>query len=194
MTKPQAVRILEAITIQPMTTKTIKAYANHISPFKTTGIITPVEQYSETAPLLISHSMSTITDKEVPIRVTNTGESPYTLKKNTQVADFTVLTPEQSKFIKPVDTAILQMLPSDDPDLTLYLNELLKSNKQESQETNFWFPTPENPGNIEEHSPIQSRILNELLELRRKEQLNPQDIAMNLGKNSSNNSAGQTLY
>ena len=119
--------------------------------------------------------MSTITDKEVPIRVTNTGESPYTVKKNTQVADFTVLTPEQSKFIKPVDTAILQMLPSDDPDLTLYLNELLKSNKQESQETNFWFPTPENPGNIEEHSPIQSRILNELLELRRKEQLNPQD-------------------
>ena len=67
------------------------------------------------------------------------------------------------------------MLPSDDPDLTLYLNELLKSNKQESQETNFWFPTPENPGNIEEHSPIQSRILNELLDLRRKEQLNPQD-------------------
>ena len=67
--KPQAVMIAEEITIQPMTTKTIKAYANHISPFKTTGIITPVEQYSETAPLLISHSMSTITDKEVPIRV-----------------------------------------------------------------------------------------------------------------------------
>ena len=67
------------------------------------------------------------------------------------------------------------MLPSDDPNLTLYLNELLKSNKQESQETNFWFPTPDNPRNIEEHSPIQSRILNELLEFRRKEQLNPQD-------------------
>ena len=49
MTKPQAVMIPEEITIQPMTTKTIKAYANHLSPFKTTGIITPVEQYSETA-------------------------------------------------------------------------------------------------------------------------------------------------
>ena len=29
----------------------------------------------------------------------------------------------------------------------------------------FWFPTPENPGNTEEHSPIQKRILQELREL-----------------------------
>ena len=62
-TKPQAVMIPEDITIQPMTTKTINAHANHSSPFKTTGIITPVKQYSETATLLISQSMSTITDK-----------------------------------------------------------------------------------------------------------------------------------
>ena len=167
--------VSEDITIQPMTTKTINAHANHASPFKTTGNITPVEQHSETATLLISHSMSTITGQRSSNKSDKHRRNTYTLKKNTQVADFTVLTPEQSKFIKPVDTAILQMLPSDDPDLTTYLNELLKSNKQESQETNFWFPTPENPGDIEEHSPIQSRILNELLELRRKEQLNPQD-------------------
>ena len=174
-TKPQAVMISEDITIQPMTTKTINAHANHASPFKTTGIITPVEQHSETATLLISHSMSTITDKEVPIRVTNTGETPYTLKKNTQVADFTVLTPEQSKFIKPVDTAILQMLPSDDPDLNNIPQRTFEVKQARITGNKFWFPTPENPGDIEDHSPIQSRILNELLELRRKEQLNPQD-------------------
>ena len=57
----------------------------------------------------------------------------------------------------------------------LYLNELLRTDKQEPMDNNFWFPTPENPGDIEEHTPIQSRILNELLELRRKEKLNPQD-------------------
>ena len=154
-TKPQAVTVPEDNAVQPMTTNAISAYANHPSQFKTTGLTTPVKQYPETATLLISHSM--LIEKENPTRVTNVGDSPYTLKKNTQVADFKLLTSKQSKFIKPVDTAILQMLPSDDPDLTPYLNELLKSNKQESQETNFWFPTPENPGDIEEHSPIQSR-------------------------------------
>ena len=173
--KPQAVMTPEDKTIPPMTTKAINAHANYTSQFKTTGIITPIEQYTEGATLLISHSMSTVTNKEVPIRVTNTSESPDTLKKNTQIAHFAVLTPEQSKFIKPVDTAVLQMLPSDDLDLTTYLNELLKSNKKEPQESNFWFPTPKNPGNIVEHSPLQTRILNKLLELRRKKKLNAQD-------------------
>ena len=80
MAKPQAVLIPEDITIPPMTTKTINAYANHIFQFKTTGIITPVEQYTEKATLLVSHSMSTINNKEVPIRVTNTSESPIPSK------------------------------------------------------------------------------------------------------------------
>ena len=173
--KPQAVIIPEDITIPAMVTKNGNAHANFISQFRTTGIVTPLEQFTENATLLVSHSMSAITNKEIPIRVTNVGETPYTLKRNTQVAEFTILTPEQSKFVKPVDTAILQMLPYDDQSLSLYLNEFLRTDKQEPMDNNFWFPTPDNPGDIEEHTPIQSRILNELLELRRKEKLNPQD-------------------
>ena len=47
----------------------------------------------------------------------HTTESPYTTNKNTQIAEFSVVNPEQSKFIKPVDTAILSMIPERDPDL-----------------------------------------------------------------------------
>ena len=65
------------------------------------------------------------------IRITNTTESPYSIKKNTQIAEFSVVTPETSKFIRPVDTAILSMIPEGDPDLTTYLNELLRANKPE---------------------------------------------------------------
>ena len=65
--------------------------------------------------------------------------------------------------------AILSMTPQDDPDLTAYLNELLRKNKPEQQENTFWFPTPENPGKPEDHTPIQTRILNELNELKDKE-------------------------
>ena len=42
-------------------------------------------------------------------------------------------------------------------------------------EENYWFPTPKNPGNTQEHTPIQSRILRELQELQAIEKLNPQD-------------------
>ena len=50
-------------------------------------------------------------------------------KKHTQIAEFSVVTPEQSKHIKPVDKAVLSMIPQSDPDLTAYLNEILRTNK-----------------------------------------------------------------
>ena len=96
------------------------------------------------------------------------------MKKHTQIAEFSVVTPQQSKHIKPVDMAILSMIPQGDPDLTAYLNELLRTNKPEQQNDTFWFPTPENPGKLEDHTPIQTRILKELNELKDKEKFNPQ--------------------
>ena len=83
--------------------------------------------------------------------------------------------PEQSKHIKPVDIAILSIIPQGDPDLTAYLNELLRTNKPEQQDNTFWFPTPENPGKLEDHTPIQTRILKESNELKEKEKPNPQE-------------------
>ena len=124
-TKPQAVLIHDNITIPQMTTKTITEFVDHVSEWKTTGTVTPVEKFTETASLLISHSMSTIIDREIAVRVTNTTESPYTINKNTQIAEFSVVTPEQSKFIKPVDMAVLSMIPEGDPNLITYLTELL---------------------------------------------------------------------
>ena len=173
--KPQAVLIHDNITIPQMTTKTITAFVDHTSELNTTGTVTPVEKFTETASLLISHSMSTLIDRKIAVRVTNTTESPYTINKNTQIAEFSVVTPEQSKFIKPVDMAVLSMIPEGDPDLTTYITELLRTNKPGQQTNTFCFPTPENPGNTEEHTQIQTRILRELRELQQKEILNPKD-------------------
>ena len=68
--KPQAVLIHDNITIPQMTTKTITAFVDHVSEWKTTGTVTPVEKFTETAGLLISHSMSTIIDRKIVLRVT----------------------------------------------------------------------------------------------------------------------------
>ena len=173
--KPQPVLIHDSITIPQMTTKTTTAFVDHSSEWNTTGTVTPVEKFTKTASLIISHSMSTIIDRKIAVRVTNTMESPYTNNKNTQIAEFSVVTPEQSKFIKPVDMAIFSMIREGDPDLVTYLTELLKTNKPDQQNNAFWFPTPENPGNTEDHTPIRTRILTELRELQRREKLNPKD-------------------
>ena len=112
--------------------------------------------------------MSTRIDKRIAIRVTNTTDTPYLIKKYTQIAEFSVVTLEQSKHIKPVDKAILSMIPQGNPDLTAYQNELLRTNKPEQQDNAFWLPTPENPGKPENHTPLQTRILKELIQLNEK--------------------------
>ena len=115
-TKPQLIITDDALTITPTTTKTITAFVDHPSKWNTTGTVTPLEKFTETASLLISHSISTIIDKRIAFRVTNSTESPYLIRKHTQTAEFSVVTPEQSKNIKPVDKAILSMIPRSDPD------------------------------------------------------------------------------
>ena len=53
--KPQAVLIHDSITIPQMTTKTITAFVDHLSEWNTTGTVTPVAKFTETARLIISH-------------------------------------------------------------------------------------------------------------------------------------------
>ena len=111
--------------------------------------------------------MSTIVDKKAAVRVTNTTEKQYT---NRQVLR---ITREPSKFIKPVAMAILSMIPDGDPNLITYLNELVRTNTSQQQNNTCWFPTSENAGKTEDHTPKQTRILRGLLELTKKEKCNP---------------------
>ena len=82
-TKLQPVITNDALTIPPTTTKTITAFVDHPSKWSPTGTVTPLEKFTETASLPISHSMSTINAKRLAVRVNNTTESPYLIKKHT---------------------------------------------------------------------------------------------------------------
>ena len=126
-------------------------------------------------PLLDKFTETTIIDKRIAVRVTNTTEKPYLIRKHTQIAELSVVSQEQSKHIKPVDMAILSLIAQEDPDLTAYLNELLRTNTPEQENNTNWFPTLENPGKPQDHTPKQRRILKELTELNEKEKFNPQE-------------------
>ena len=175
--KLQAVFFHGGITVPPVTTKTLTAFVEHLLDRNTTCTLTTVEKFTEAASLILSHSFPTIIDRKTAFGMTNTLESPYTINKNTPIAEFPVVTPEHSKFIKPLNTDFLKMIPERDPDLTTYLTNRLRSNKPDQQNKTFWFPTPENPGNTEDHTPNRTETLKELRELQQKEKLNPIDGA-----------------
>ena len=128
----------DALTIKLMTTKTITGFVDHPSEWNTTGTVIPLKKFTETASLLISDSMWTIFDKRVAARVMKT-ELPNLTRKDTQIAEFSIVTPEQSKYIKPVDMVIISMIPQGDPYLITYLNEFLKLNKPDQQNNTFQF-------------------------------------------------------
>ena len=108
------------------------------------------------------------------VQISNFVGHPYTLKKGTQMANFSILTPEQTKHIRPVNpTSVRHLLNNNRDDAIHYINSLLKTSKTDAVNEAYWFPTPQNPGNEKEHTPIQTRILNELLELEQFEKLNP---------------------
>ena len=138
--KLQIVITDDALALPPKTTKIITAFVDHPSDWNTTSIVVPLEKFTETASLLISHSMLTINDKKVTVRVTNVTESPYSIKKNTQFAELSVVTLEQSKHNKPVDMTVPSMIPQSHLDLTAYLHKLLRARKLEQQNKTFWSP------------------------------------------------------
>ena len=57
--------------IPPMKTKTNRLFVDYPSEWHTIGTVTPVEKFTEASSLLISHSVSTIIDKKIAIRITN---------------------------------------------------------------------------------------------------------------------------
>ena len=85
-----------------------------------------------------------------------------------------MLTPEQTKHIRPVNpNSVRHLLNKNHDDAIHYINSLLKTSKSDEINENYWFPTPQNPGNGQAHTSIQTRILNELRELEQLEQFNP---------------------
>ena len=119
--KPQSALTGDTLTYHPRRKKTIIAFVDHPSKWNTTDTVTPLENITEAASLFTSHSMSTVIHKKVAVTVNSTIKYLYSIKKNGQTAEFSAATPEQSKFIKPVDSAILTITPEGYLDLTTYL-------------------------------------------------------------------------
>ena len=68
-----------------------------------TGILQPSTNLPDDGDIAFCPALVTLTNGEVSVHLNNFTDSLYTLKRDTQVASFTVLTPEQMKYVKPLD-------------------------------------------------------------------------------------------
>ena len=138
------------------------------------GIIQPSPLLENDEDLLICPALSSTQNNKNMVQNSDFLEHPYSLKKGTHIANFSILTPEQTKHIQPVNhIAVRHFLKNNHDDTIHYINSLMKTSKTDEVNDTYWFPTPQTPGNEKRHTPIQTFILNELRELKQVEQLNP---------------------
>ena len=138
-----------------------------------TGILQPSDLLHEEGDITFCPALVTLNDGNIMIPVNNFTDHPYKLKKGLHIANFSVMTLEQMKYVKPVDPASTWHLLQNREQAARYVSSLIKTNRNPPNSENYWFPTPENPGNPEEHTPIQKRILRELQALQDLETLDP---------------------
>ena len=161
-------------TLQPGTRTTIWVKSQTYTDNEATGIIQTTPLLENDDDLLICPALSSTQNHKQLVQINNFLDHPYTLKKGIHIANFSILTPEQTKHIRAVNaTSVRNLLNNNHEDAIYYINSLLKTSKIDEGNETYWFPTPQNPGNEREHTPIQTRILTELRELEQREKLNP---------------------
>ena len=166
----------EDITIPPNDRQIISLTSQVYDDTTVTGILQPSNALTEDGDVAFCAALVTLTAGQVEIPLNSFTDHPYTLKRGSHIANFSVMTPGQMKYVKPIDPVTTWHLLQDDPEnAAFYVSSLIKSSKPEDFQENYWFPTPEDPGNPEQHTPIQKRILGEILHLQELEKLNPQE-------------------
>ena len=160
--------------LQPGKQTTIWLKSQMYTDNEATGKIQPSPFLENDEDLLICPALSSTQNNKYMVQINNFLDHPYTLKKGTHIESFSILTPEETKHIRPVNpTSVRHLLINNHDDAIHSINSLLKASKTNEVNETYWFPTPQNPGNEREHTPIQTLILNELRELEQLEQLTP---------------------
>ena len=131
--KPITIKTEEKHTIPAQATRTIHASITVSNDHPITGTIQALLQFDENAKLIVVHAITTARDKRVAIKIANTTDFPYTITPHTKLAELQILKPEETKSIRPVDLAALNLLTEHD-DVVAYVNALMQMDSPEHPE------------------------------------------------------------
>ena len=85
-----------------------------------TGILQPSNDLAEDGDITFCAALVTLTQGQVSIHVNNFTDQHYTIKRGSHIANFSVLTPEQMKYVKPIDPVTTWHLLKDNPENAAY--------------------------------------------------------------------------
>ena len=150
----------EDITIPRNDRHMVFMYSQLYDDTNVTGILQPSNDLAEDGDITFCAALVTLTQGQVAIHVNNFTDQPYTLKRGSHIANFSVLTPKQMKYVKPIDPVTTWHLLQENPEHAVYYaSSLIKSPRTDEDKKNYWFPTPEDPGDPQSHTTRFERII-----------------------------------
>ena len=103
--------------LQPGKRTTIWVKSQNYTNNEATGIIQPLPLLENDEDLPICPELSSTQNNKHMVRITNFLDQPYTLKKGTHIANFSILNPEQTKHVRPVNlTSVSHLLNNNHDD------------------------------------------------------------------------------
>ena len=94
-----------------------------------TGTVQPLPQFEECATLIVAPAKTTA---RVAIKLFNTTDFPYTVTRDTKLAELQIQKPEETKIIRPVEQAALSLL-TDHDDVVTYIDALMQVERPEQE-------------------------------------------------------------
>ena len=99
-----------------------------------TGRLQPSELLNEENDITFCAAIITLNEGTRRIHVNNFTDQPYKLKKGMHQANFSVMTPEQMKHVRPIDpVSTWHLLNENEEDAVHYISSLLKANRNNDQ-------------------------------------------------------------
>ena len=161
----------QTLSVKPNTSEIIQCTLSTESfPEGTVAIVEPNPRFEKQTGLCVTSAIVKFdSKKQVSLGILNLLPHQVTVQKNAQVAKVTILTASQAQYLQPVNPEILT------DHLNKSINGLIADSENKVYPSNdeFWFPTPENCPNPETLTGIQKRIYDEIVALKKREQLNP---------------------
>ena len=128
----------EDITIPPNDRQIILLTSQMYDDTTVTGILQPSNALTEDGDVAFCAALVTLTAGQIEIPLNNFTDHPYTLKRGSHIANFSVMTPGQMKYVKPIDPVTTWHLLQDDPEnAAIYVSSLIKSSKPENFPDNY---------------------------------------------------------
>ena len=177
-TKGIPVETLKTVTIPPNRYETVECgIPESAGDFgDTAGVVVEYNPFARSTRNIAVTSALCSMDKKghTGLGLVNVGTQPVTIPANTRIATLELLTPDQARYLAPIDPSVAERaagLP-DEFFSKEQFNQLICS-KTTEEEGKHWFPTPENCQDPSTLSGPMLRIYNELVKFKEAEKLDP---------------------